>query len=283
MGFKLSLLPLYLLLALSACDKKDDALPITKETEHFILYTDTKSSDTKEVDKVLERAEELYPKISRFLGDNWMLQKKIIIRLEGPFIEQGPFFDHRGIHLFRYSEEENGYLALLAHEMVHAFREEYYKAYDPWRWDNYPFLDEGLAEYIAQLTDPGKTGFPMYGFDEYAVVGNLAISNRLIPPDTLRAQHHEINDPCNIQAYPQRSTWMAYIDETFGRDTLLRLNYPEVPPTDEYFVQTLGISLMGVDSAWKSWIVQKYHNIPQASQIVAAYRERTSWCTMCEY
>ena len=283
MDGKILILAFYLWIPILGCHRNKDALPITKETEHFILYTDTKSSDTKEVDKVLERAEELYPKISRFFGDNWMLQKKIIIRLEGPFIEQGPFFDHRGIHLFRYSEEENGYLALLAHEMVHAFREEYYKAYDPWRWDNYPFLDEGLAEYIAQLIDPGKTGFPLYGFDEYAVVGDMAISNHLIPHDTLRAQHQQINDPCNIQAYTQRSTWMAYIDETFGRDTLLKLNHPEAPPTHEYFVRTLGVALTAVDDAWQSWIIEKYHSIPQASQIAAAYRKRTSWYTMCQY
>lgn len=203
--------------------------------------------------------------------------------MEGNFVEQGPYFDNLGIDLFRYSTSENGYLSLLAHELVHAFHEDYYIQYDPYRWEIYPYIDEGFSEYIAQLVDTSKTGFPWYGFNEYAVVGNLVLSENYIPQHVLRDQHFEINDQCNIQAYTQRSSWMRYIDETCGRETLLLLYYPEVEPTNDFFIDTLGVDLAIVDTAWASWVVEKYNNTPHASEIAETFRERTSWYSFCEY
>ena len=203
--------------------------------------------------------------------------------MEGNFVEQGPYFDNLGIDLFRYSTSENGYLSLLAHELVHAFHEDYYIQYDPYRWEIYPYIDEGFSEYIAQLVDTSKTGFPWYGFNEYAVVGNLVLSENYIPQHVLRDQHFEINDQCNIQAYTQRSSWMRYIDETCGRETLLLLYYPEVEPTNDFFIDTLGVDLAIVDTAWASWVVEKYNNTPHASEIAETFRERTSWYAYCEY
>ena len=139
-------------------------MSIEKESEHFSLVSNTDHSTIKEAESVLNRAEELYTKILQILGESRAPKNRITIRLEGDFKEKGPYFDNLGIHLFRYSVEENGYFALLAHEMAHAIREDYYIEYDPWRWPNYPYLDEGLAEYVAQLVDPEKTGFSYVWF-----------------------------------------------------------------------------------------------------------------------
>ena len=123
----------------------------------------------------------------------------------------------------------------------------------------------------------------MYGFNECALVGDLVLSDDLIPHDILRDQHHEINDRCHIQAYPIRSTWMRYIDEMYGRDTLLAINYPTTPPDNDFFVQTLGVSLSTVDSSWQTWILQKHEAIPGAAQVTDAYRQKTSWYQYCQY
>jgi len=273
----------YLILFALACEKEEDIIPINKETEHFILITNSQLSSNHEIDEVLERAEVLYTKILQELGESHRPQNKITIRLEGIFEEESPYFDNLGIHLFRYSRSEGGYLSALAHEMVHAFHEGYYIQYDPYSWENYPYLDEGFAEYVAQLVDGSKTGFPWYGYNEFAIVGNLVLSENWIPHHILREQHFEINDPCNIQAYTQRSSWMRYIDETYGRDTLLILNYPEAAPTDDFFINTLGVNLPTVDSSWESWVIEKYNSTPLASEIAEAFHERTSWYSHCEF
>ncbi len=273
----------YLFLFVLACNKNNDPVPITKNSEHFILITDTKLSSEAEINAVLAKAEVLYERILTVLGEDHRPQNKITIRLEGDFKEKGPYFDNLGVHLFRYSPGENGYLSLLAHELVHAFHEDYYIEYDPYRWENYPYIDEGIAEYIAQLVDPSKTGFPWYGFNEYAVIGDLVLSENYIPHHILREQHNEINDPCNIQAYTQRSSWMRYIDETYGRNALLMLYFAETAPTDEFFVETLGVDLATVDAAWESWVIENYNNTPMAGDIAAAFRERTSWYSYCYY
>lgn len=281
--FSWSLLLWYLILLASACDKNEEVIPISRETEHFVLLTDSQLGSNAEITEVLERAETLYTKILQELGENHRPFNKITIRLEGDFKAKGPYFDNLGIHLFRYSSNEGGYLSALAHEMVHAFQEDYYIQYDPYSWENYPYLDEGFAEYIAQLVDKSKTGFPWYGYNEYAVVGDLVLSENAIPHPILRAQHFEINDECLVQAYAQRSSWMRYIDETYGRDTLLILNYPTTAPTRDFFTNTLGVDLATLDAAWQAWVVEKYNSTARASEIAAAYRERTSWYTYCEY
>ena len=283
MKFRFCLLIAYIFLQASSCQKDHDPEPLLVESDHFLVKTNTALSNISEVNEIVHQAEMLYRKILQVFGERRAPKSRITILLEGDFKEQGPYFDHQGIHLFRYTKEENGYLALLAHEMVHAFRKDYYIEFDPWRWSNYPFMDEGLSEYVAQLIDPGKTGFPLYGYDAIPVVGDQVLKDNWIPNDFLRANHHEINDHCNIQAYPQRSTWMQFIDEAFGRDTLLLLNYPESAPTSAFFERTLGMGLWAVDSAWQSWIIDQYHRYPNAAQMATDFRQRTNWYSYCNY
>ncbi|NNE29783.1 MAG: hypothetical protein HKN16_09100 [Saprospiraceae bacterium] len=283
LNLKLILILSFLILHTGACDKNEDPISIFMESAHFIVLTNTNHSNEVEIQEVLDRAEELYPNILEVLGEEREPINKITLRLEGDFVEQGPYFDPDGIHLFRYSQEENGYLALMTHELIHAFREEYYIEYDPWSWENYPFLDEGFAEYVAMMVDSTKNSFPWYGYDAYAVVGDMVLKENLIPFEILRERHHEINQPCHIQTYTQRALWMNYLDETYGRDTLLLLNYPETPTTAGFFENTLGASLVEVDSSWHSWVLEKYNSTPNAAQIADGFRNHTSWYEYCEY
>lgn len=272
-----------LILISDSCDTNDPPTPVTLETDHFILISNTQLSTSDENTAVLNKAESLYSQILDIVGENREPQNKITIRMEGNFTAKGPYFDNLGIHLYRYSVEEDGYLGALAHEMGHAFHEDYYIQYDPYQWTNYPYLDEGFAEYIAQLIDPAKTWFPWYGFNEYAVVGDLILSDNTIPHSILRAQHFELNDKCHIQAYTLRCSWIRYIDETYGRTALLNISYTAEEPTLDFFSEQFGEDLATVDANWASWALDKYNNTPDASATSVAFRERTSWYNYCEY
>ena len=95
--------------------KNRAAQDLRQESEHFIILTNSDHSTPSEMDQVEAHAELMFINIRDIIGEERMPQKKITIRMEGPFIEQGPYFDPNGIHLFRYSPDENGYLALLTH------------------------------------------------------------------------------------------------------------------------------------------------------------------------
>ena len=144
-----------------SCSKKVPTTNLQQESEHFIILSNSKYSSTAEIDLIKTQAELIYTRITPILGETLAPTNKIIIRLEGPFIDQGPYFDPDGIHLFRYSPKENGYLALLTHEMVHAFREDFYIEKETWNWPTYGYFDEGFAEYIAQLVEPEKNRLPI--------------------------------------------------------------------------------------------------------------------------
>ena len=103
-------------------------------------------------------------------------------------------------------------------ELVHAVREPYYIEIETWNWPTFGYFDEGFAEYIAQLAEPGKTGFPFYGFSESAVVGDMVLRGQLLPHDSLRNHHEALNDLCNLPNLSVKSflvfvTWMKYMVE----------------------------------------------------------------------
>lgn len=271
-----------LLLANSKCSKNKLSPDFRQENDHFVLFSDFDHSSQAEVDHILNQAEVLFSKISTIVGPARTPENKIKLLLEGPFTGQGPYFDSSGIHLFRYSEEENGYLALLTHEMVHAFREPYYIEKQIWTWPNYGYYDEAFAEYIAQLVDHEKTGFPFYGFPEHVVVGNMVINKNHLQHETLRNQHEEYNQPCNLQTYPQRASWLRHIDEIYGRAALFSIAYSETEPTSEVILSSLGTDLPTIDLQWEDWISNIYQQIEKADSIAQAYRAHTSWYSYCE-
>ena len=280
----LSLLSLSLLVLANGCDKANLSTPtqLTLESEHFKLISNSQLSTESENTAVIEKAELMYDRIIEILGDSLRPERKITLRLEGDFVEKGPYFDNRGIHLYRYSTAEDGYLGAIAHELVHALHEDYYIQHDPYKWPYYPYIDEGVAEYISQLVDPENTWFPWYGFNEYVVVGDLIISGQDISQQTLRTKHFELNQPCHIQSYTLRSSWMRYIDTTYGRETLIKLSYTEINPTEAFIETLFGTELANLDSAWENWAIEQYNTISQAESIAQAFREQISWYEYCD-
>ncbi len=266
----------------ATCSKNDPPKELRQESERFIILTNSIHGTLNEINLVETHAELMFNKIKNILGEERMPEKKITIRMEGAFIEQGPYFDPDGIHLFRYSPEENGYLALLTHELVHAVRETFYIEMETWNWPTYEYFDEGFAEYIAQLAEPNKTGFPFYGFSEHAVVGDLVLQGQFLPHDSLRTHHNELNQPCNLQTYPQRASWFRHLDEVYGREAMLAVAYPPEEPTPNVVKELVGVDLPTLDLQWENWIISQYENTEDADRTANEYRERTSWYSYCE-
>ena len=264
------------------CSKNDPPQDLRQESAHFIILTNSEHSITDEIDLVNDRAEWIYQELINLLGEDRAPDGKITIRMEGSFTGQGPYFDPDGIHLFRYSAAENGYLALLTHEMVHAFRESYYIEEEPWNWPTFPYFDEGFAEFMAQIIEPDKTGFPFYGFSEHAVVGDMVLQGQALPHDSLRMHHEALNQPCHIQSYPLRASWFRHVDEVYGREAMLAIAYPTKEPTSDVIQELIGVDLPTLDQEWEVWIIDKYENTEEASQIAQEFRLHTSWYSYCE-
>lgn len=274
-------LHILVLIMLCTCDNAPEPRNIELESPHFRILATTKTTTDAEIKAIRDIGEDLLEKIAAFLGPERLPSEKITIRLEGNFTGQGPYFDAYGIHLFRYSVEEGGYFATLAHEMVHAFNKQSFIDRETWTWPSFGFFDEGLAEYVAQKVDSGKTGFPFYGYPEDIVAGDLVAQEQFIPFDTLRRHHEALNQKCMLQTYPQRTSWMRHIDEEFGRDTLLALYYSSLEPVDSVVRTITGLGLHELDVAWHDWIAARYAQIPGAAETSASFRLHTSWYGMC--
>jgi hypothetical protein len=183
--------------------------------------------------------------------------------------------------MFRYPDSEGGYWALLAHELVHAFRVDYVLRVEPWNWPSFGFLEEGFAEFVAQLIEPDRRGFPFYGFPEDVVAGQWLVRGEYVPPATLRERHAELNQPCEIQAYPERASWFRFIDEVYGRQAVLDLAYPDSEPTTDVVQALLGVELEQLDQQWDEWLRARYQAYPNADQVAQEFRQRTSGHRVC--
>ncbi len=270
-----------LLFLLNTCDKEPETITFLEESDHFILHGTSKVTSKQEVDELIKRSESLFADISDFLGDRHPQVSKIHIKLEGDMISKGSYVDFDGVHLYKYREADGGYFAVLAHELVHAFIAPWFIEMKAWDWSTYRFFDEGFAEYVAQKVDSLKQGFPFYGCSEHVVAGNLVATNTHIPCEILRAHHFDYDDACNLQAYPQRTSWIRCLDETFGREALLSVVFPDKEPTDELVDSLTGFTLIELDAIWESWIIQKYNSIQGAQEIIEEYKNKTTWYIPC--
>lgn len=265
---------------------KDNSVKPTTEirvqSPHFLIVTTTDKASRTEADEVLQHAESLFAPISKYVGPNHTPKKRFQIHLEGEYKDPGSYVDFDGIHLFRYPKNDGGYLAVLAHELVHAFGVNWFIEHEAWDWPTYRFFDEGFAEFLAQQVDSGKVGFPFYGFSEDVVVGHWLVAGEAIPFDVLRERHEELNQKCGLQAYTLRASWIRHLDETFGRDAVLMLVYPDQEPTDAVTQEALGLNLKDLDLLWDSWIRARYELYPEAEAIWRDYEARTPWYQVCE-
>ena len=264
-----------------ADDAVSPSVQLRLESEHFIFESTTEKASEGEMSEGIVLAEELFEKVSAFLGPDHTPSDRIRVMLEGDFGTQGAYVDFDGIHLFRHPPTDGGYWAVFAHEIVHAFGVPWFIAHAAWDWPTYRFFDEGFAEYVAAEVDPDRRGFPFYGYPEDVVVGGWVVSGTAIPPATLRERHEQFNTRCDLQAYTERASWFRYLDESFGRAAVLQVVYPEMEPTSALVEGVVGVGLDEVDSAWEAWIRDRYASYPSAEAIAQAFRDRTRWYQTC--
>ena len=88
--------------------------------------------------------------------------------------------------------------------------------------------------------------------------------------------YHELNGPCEWQAYPERASWFRFVDEVFGRAAVLEIAYSEVETSSEMIEGVLGTALEQVDADWEQWLLARYAAIQGADGIAQAYRDRFS-------
>ena len=226
------------------------------------------------MDEGLALAEVYLEDFRDVVGDENMPTRTVTVMLHGNHTNESAHVDSLGVvHLWRYSADDGGYFALLAHELVHAFRFEYWLRVQPWKWPQSNFYEEGFAEFAAITMDPDKSGFPFYGFPEDVIAGQWFERGEAVP--------QELNSPCEFQAYTERASWFRYIDETYGREAVLGLAYTEEELTSEVIEARMGADLAQLDSDWEVWLSGRYAAIPGADQLAAAYRNRFSGVYVC--
>ena len=231
--------------------------------------------------ELIEWGETLYTGVAAIIPPTFPVTAMIEVRLNGKLRSQSPFVDGNGaIQLYRYPPGEGGYRAMFAHELVHAMGFDQALKTGALDWPSLGFYNEAWAEYIAQVIDPAKTGFPLYGFDEDIVVGHWVMQGGL-SMGALRASHRELNERCQLQAYAMRASWFRYVDVTFGRQVSLDIMYSGREMTPSRVEEVLGQPLIRVDENWRAWVLSRYHAHPAADAEAKAYRERTGFYAPC--
>ncbi len=257
------------------------AEPIELTSEHFHFKGTSYTSSKEEMQYGIQRAEELYTALSEIIPSDFPLDSIIVVTLNGNLRNQSPYVDEEGtIQLWRYPEEEGGYWALFAHELVHAIAFDAAVKAGALEWESLGFYNEGWAEYAAQLIDPGKTGFPLYGYEEDIVAGHWVLQKGPLPEE-MRNSHEELNLSCACQTYPQRSSWFRYLDKTYGREAVLEIMYGGREMTPDRVAEILGNPLPEVDEAWRTWVLKRYALYPTADAQAASYRKRIGWYKPC--
>ncbi len=257
------------------------AKPLEVSSEHFHIVADTYTSSEGEMQALLERGEALRTAILAISPPDIRPDPTIEVRLNGNLRRQTPFVDSLGtVQLWRFSAEEGGYQALFAHELVHAVAFDQLAEADSLESPDLGFYSEGWAEYAALRVDPGKTGFPLYGFDEDVVAGHW-VNHGGLTLARLRAAHEELNKRCEFQGYILRASWFHYVDDVLGREVLLDLVAARGGWSPGAIEAILGQRLDRVDADWRAWVRARYTAHPNAESEAEAYRERIGWYEPC--
>lgn len=257
------------------------ARPLEVHGEHLHIAGNTFTSSAEEMDGLLELGEALHAEIADLHPLDVVLDPDVQVQLHGRYRNESPYVDDDGtMHLWRFSEAEGGYQAMLAHELVHAIA--YDSAVAPvLEWEGVGFYLEGWAEYAALLVHPEKTGFPLFGFSEDVVVGHW-LKHGGPSLATLRSSHKELNLPCQGQSYILRASWYRYVDEELGRDVLLDLVAARNGVSAEAVEAVLGASLEQVDADWAAWALARYDDHDGADAEAAAFHAQiTRWYEPC--
>lgn len=273
-------------LALGACGSSTEpepSVPLSRSSAHFDFESTTAEATAAEMDAGIGLAELLYDDIANLVGPNQLPGRRITVILEGDFRSDrsGGYIDEAGnVHLSRYRGDLGGYFGSLAHEIAHAFRYTYWHRFNVGPWENFGFIEEGFAEFVAQQIYPEKRGFPFYGHPEDAVVGHMLLRGDAIPFQVMR-DRHELNTTCEWQTYPLRASWFRYVDQAYGRAAVLAIAYAEVETTNAMIQGVLGVPVSQVDADWDQWLRARYAALPGADAEAAAYLARFGGQHMC--
>ena len=274
-------------LFIAACGnatEPEPVVPLSRSSEHFEFMSNTARATEAEMDFGISEAEDHWAAISALIGPELTPSAKITVLLDGDKSPDrtGAYVDDSGrIHVTRYREDLGGYFGPLAHEVVHAMRYTYWHNHNVGLWDYFGYIEEGFAEYAAILADPDKAGFPFYGYDPDVITGHRLVRGEGIPQQVMR-DRHDLNQPCEFQAYPLRASWFRYVEATYGRQTVLDIAFSPVEPNDELIETLLGATLAEVDVAWEQWQRDRYAAIPNADQIAAPYFQKFGNEPICE-
>ena len=275
------------LLILAACGgstEPEPVVPLERESAHFVFRSTSDKATPAEMDFGIQQAEQHYAGIEALVGAERMRAGKITILLDGdnrPDVT-GAYVDEYGrVHLTRYRIDLGAYFGPLAHEIAHAVRYDYWRRWNVGPWDNFGYIEEGFAEYVATKVHPGAPGFPFYGYDPDVITGHRLVRGEGIPQAVMR-DRHDLNSPCEFQTYPLRASWFRYIEDEYGRDAVLAIAYSEVETTDARIEEILGAPLEEVDAAWEQWQLARYAAIPDAAERARPYFQKFGNEPICE-
>ncbi len=255
---------------------------VVRESDHFRFVSTTALATSAEIDTGLALAEVYYDDFRDVVGMENAPTRTVTVMLHGNITNETPHVDSLGVvHLWRYSAAAGAYFGLLAHELVHAFRYEYWQRVRPWEWPQSLFYEEGFSEFAAMTMDPEKLGFPFYGYPEDVIAGHWFERDEAVPLQVLRERHEELNKLCEFQAYTERASWFRYIDAAYGRDAVLALAYTEVELNSEVIEDRLGAGLAELDSTWQAWLSARYSAISYAGRLASIYRNTHSGAYIC--
>ena len=169
---------------------------ITKETDHFIIYSSATQEQTDEIASIVELVYNEYEGVLKQLGKTIQPHKKLKIKLYKDRKEfkhcnnragwaEG-FYRYPYSHQYYDSNSGNPYQWAM-HEIVHQINNEATKL------DLKLWLDEGLASYMSsciidgnslRLSDVDVNTYPIWWFDIFATSGDLQsdIENKSIIP-----------------------------------------------------------------------------------------------------
>ncbi len=275
------------ILIIAGCDSSTEpepVVPLIRESANFIFESTSALATDAEMDAGIQAAEAHYAAIAALVGNSFLPTRKITVILEGDFTPErtGGYVDENGaVRISRYRQDLGGYFGVLAHEIAHAVRYPYWHQFNVGPWDNFGYIEEGFAEFVAILVDPDKRGFPFYGYDPDVIIGQRLERGEGIPQHLMR-DRHDLNTACEWQTYPLRASWFRYIDETHGREAVLSIAYSSVETTDERIETVLGESLEQVDADWEAWQLARHAAIPNADQIAEPYFREFGGERICE-
>jgi len=252
-----------------------------RQGTHFVYQWNSGETTEAEIDEAAILAEDVYQKLTRVFGKQYMPSAKLIITFGGEGLnrktgkKRTPNVDFQGrTHLYRF--DMGGYLTPLPHELVHAVR------VGRVNWQG--FFEEGIASGIAYHLYPERKGFPRFGFSLDLIAGYWLNSGKAIPMRTMLNQHRRLNLKCQLQTYVLREDFFNYLINQHGLNNLVNLAYSELLGSDEGYTKHFGKSLETLAEKWEADLAKRFKKIDQADALVSDYFQNTSakYIPVCE-